>query len=202
MARERAGETEAADREDDLRLARAAGTGDGEARRRLVLRLMDRVRNAVRYVVRDDAEADDAAQSAMIEILRCVRDYRGDGPLTHWATRVAARAALAHLRRRRRESTPQEVPQASSAADPFIGSGRDDILLRRRLARCFDRLPEERRIAVVLRLVHGLTLAEIAEETDVPLNTAKDRLRVGRQELRRLVLEDPLLREVVKERLP
>ncbi|MBI5501069.1 MAG: sigma-70 family RNA polymerase sigma factor [Deltaproteobacteria bacterium] len=202
MVVERAGEGESSERDDELRLARAAGAGDAEARRALALRLMARVRNAVRYVVGGDAEAEDAAQSAMIEILRCAGDYRGAGPLAHWATRVAARVALAQRRRARGESRRREALRDVPAADGPDGPDRDDVLLRRRLLGCFDRLPEERRVTVVLHLVHGLTVAEIAEETAVPVNTAKDRLRVGRQELRRWVLEDPALREVLKGRLP
>jgi RNA polymerase sigma-70 factor (ECF subfamily) len=203
MDREDAPAGQVEDRAADVRLARAAGSGEIEARRQLVLRLLDRVRNTARYLLRDDADADDAAQSAMIEILRSAGDYRGEGPLASWASRIAARTTLAWARRRRRDDVPPEpVRQEASRAGSSVERSGDDFLLRRRLVECLDRMPVERRATVVLRLVHGLTLAEIAQETAVPLNTAKDRLRVGRQELRRLVLEDPLLRDAVKERLP
>jgi hypothetical protein len=67
--------------------------------------------------------------------------------------------ALAHLRRGRRESRRREALRDVPAVDSPAGPDRDDVLLRRRLLGCFDRLPEERRVAVVLHLVHGLTVA-------------------------------------------
>jgi len=185
---------------DETRLARAAAAGDSAARRALVDRLMDCVRNTARYVVRNDPDADDAAQIAMVQILRRIGTFRGDGPMTVWAARIAARAAVAFTRRERRlgrvDLGDGPVPHA-----PPAGFG-DGPLIRRRLVQCLDRLPADRRVTVVLRLVLGHTLKETAEQTGVPLNTAKDRLRVGREELRRAILEDPVLRDAFGEGVP
>ena len=203
MTADDAGQGRAADREADLRLARAAGAGDIAAQRDLTLRLMDAVRKVARYVVRNDADADDVAQSAMVTILRCIGEYRGDGSLARWASRIAARAAWAHVRRRQQDAAPPAFPDQSPPGESSRPErSGDGIVLQSRLVRCLDRLPSERRITVVLRLLFGMTLEEIARETGVPLNTARDRLRVGRRELRSAVLEDPVLRDAMKERFP
>ncbi|MBI5487604.1 MAG: RNA polymerase sigma factor [Deltaproteobacteria bacterium] len=184
----------------ETRLARAAAAGDPAARRALVDGLMDCVRNTSRYVLRNDPDADDAAQIAMVQILRRIGTFRGDGPLAVWAARIAVRTAVAFTRRERRLGRADLGDGPVQHAVP-AGFG-DGPLIRRRLVRCLDRLPADRRVTVVLRLVLGHTLKETAEQTGVPLNTAKDRLRVGREELRRAILEDPVLRDAFREGVP
>jgi len=194
----------AADRDADVRLAEAAASGDDGARRELALRLADRMRRTARFLLRVEADADDAAQSAMVEVLLCLRRYRGESSLEHWANRIAARTALELVRRRRRDAEREGRGEAALRSPEETTACRDepDVVLRQRLLRCLDRLPDERRATVVLRLVHGMTLEEIARETAVPRNTAKDRLRVGRQELREAVREDPILGAALQGRLP
>jgi DNA-directed RNA polymerase specialized sigma24 family protein len=67
--------------------------------------------------------------------------------------------------------------------------------LRRRLAQHLQVLPAQRRVVVLLRFVHGYSIEEIAAITETRPNTVRDRLRVGKQELRRALLEDAWLRE-------
>lgn len=186
------------ERLEDLRLAHAAAAGDAAARRLLAGRLLRRVRNVARYLTSSSADAEDAAQTAMLEILRAAGSYRGEGTLARWATRITVRTTLALAHRRRREApTDRDAPP-----QPATAARIDGPLLRQRLLRCFERLPDERREAVVLRLVVGCTLEEIADQTGVPLNTAKDRLRVGRQELRDALRTDPVLLDAVGKGLP
>ncbi|MBI5489344.1 MAG: sigma-70 family RNA polymerase sigma factor [Deltaproteobacteria bacterium] len=179
---------------DEVLLAHAAAAGDAEARRTLVLRVIDRVRNVARWITRNEADADDAAQAALIDVLRCAGDFRGDGSLASWAGRIAARTATALAERRRRDARESgPASELTAAAQGAPGGSGSTPLLRARLARCLDRLPDERRVTVALRLILGCTLDEIARETGVPVNTAKDRLRVGKQELRQAILADPIL---------
>jgi RNA polymerase sigma factor (sigma-70 family) len=67
--------------------------------------------------------------------------------------------------------------------------------LRRRLTALLSRLSPERRSAVVLHYVHGYTVEEIAEITETPANTVRDRLRVGKSLLRKYILKDSGLSE-------
>ena len=57
-------------------------------------------------------------------------------------------------------------------------------LARDRVATALARLPEERRTTLVLRLIFGHSIAEIAELTGVPSNTVRGRIRTGLKELR------------------
>jgi RNA polymerase sigma-70 factor (ECF subfamily) len=203
MSVEDAADSREADREADLRLAHAAGAGDLAAQRELAFRLMDRVRSTARYIVRNDVDADDVAQSAMVVVLHRIGEFRGEGSLARWASRIAARAAWALVRRHRQDAPPPTFGDGSLPADaPRSAQGGAGPLLQGPLVRCLDRLPPERRVTVVLRLLFGMTLEEIAQETEVPVNTARERLRIGRRELRSAALADPVLRDALKERFP
>lgn len=161
----------------------AAVAGDRAAAGALLAELLPRVRNLCRYFLRNDHDADDAAQQALIEILKSLPSYRGEGELRSWADRITARVALGMVRRRRAERG--QVGELGPALEVVRSAvPADDYLARRDVARLLDRLPEDQREAVVLHHVMGLSAPELAEELGVPFETARSRLRLGMQRLR------------------
>ncbi len=156
---------------------------DRPALEAVVARLVPRVRNLVRYLVRGDAEADDLAQEALVAIVRGLPSHRGEGTLEAWADRVAARATFAGLRRARRARLP-EGPALEALPDP--GGQPDDYAERRRAVGHLDRLPDEQRHALVLHHVLGLSIPEAAAELGAPAETVRSRLRLGMAKLRAL----------------
>lgn len=164
---------------------------------KLADRLLDRVRAFVRYLVTEDADADDLAQNAMLEILQSASTFQGRSRLERWADIITYRTVMAGLRERHRSKRVNEF-KLELAATGVAGSDRTSISsdtrdLRRRLARLLHRLSGPKRTAVVLKHVLGYTLREMSAITGAPLNTVRDRLQVGRQELRELILKDPNL---------
>ena len=73
---------------------------------------------------------------------------------------------------------------AGDDAGAASATNAEGAVLRRRLVRCLDRLPSERRETVVLRLIEGMTLEEIADVTRVGRETVKSRLRYALAKLR------------------
>jgi RNA polymerase sigma-70 factor (ECF subfamily) len=74
--------------------------------------------------------------------------------------------------------------------------------LSRELARLLGRLTKQRRVVVVLRLIHQHSITEIADMLGIPVNTVRDRLQVGRRELRKWISRDQRLRELTNRRAP
>lgn len=180
----------------DVVLAQAVGSGDHHATRVLAERLFERTRATVHYLCGGDRDADDLSQLALVEVLRSAHSFRGDCPLERWADRITVRTALRELRRRRwREKivTLCEAPLPEGQAAPDERILRR--FLRRRLAGLLAKLSEDRRTAVMLHWVHGYSVAEIAEITESPVNTVRDRLQVAKKQLRALLLKDPGLSE-------
>jgi RNA polymerase sigma-70 factor (ECF subfamily) len=165
----------------------AAANGDRKAAEAVLRQLLPRVRNLVRYLLKGDALVDDVAQNVLMEVLRSLPRFRGEGSLEAWADRICVRVTLAEARRRRSErrrradAAPEievATTRGSSAPPP------DAYLARRQAAALLDRLPPEQREAVVLHHVAGLSVPEMAEELGVPFDTAKSRLRLGVGKLR------------------
>jgi RNA polymerase sigma-70 factor, ECF subfamily len=163
----------------------AAIAGDRRALEAVVSRLLPRLRNLVRYLVRGDADADDIAQEAIVAVVRGLPSYRGNGSLESWADRVAVRETFACLRRARR-ARDRIDRSADLTAVPHPGGGPDAYAERRRTALLLDELPDEQRHAVVLHHVLGLSVPEIALEMSAPMETVRSRLRIGIGRLRAL----------------
>jgi RNA polymerase sigma-70 factor (ECF subfamily) len=171
----------------DLEVARAAATGDRTAAEQLLTRLLPRVRNLVRYLVRGDAEVDDIAQDALVAILRGLPTYRGEATLEAWGDRVVARVTFSALRRRRGEpsGTVADAPELA-----LVGEGAlDEYLARREAVKALDRLPDEQRHALVLHHVLEMSVSEIAEELGISGETIRSRLRLGKTRLRKLRMD-------------
>ncbi len=170
----------------DVVMARKASQGDRSAQAIIARRVLPRVRKVARSLAASAADADDAAQHALLEVLRSCHTFRGDASLERWAARIATRAALRHLQRERKRSTAgDEVIE--DAAD--ARSGRSGLAeeLPRGLQAYLRELPEAQRSALVLHHALGYSLDEVAELTDVSPNTVKGRLRLGLAALRKLV---------------
>ncbi|CAN0577082.1 unnamed protein product, partial [Laminaria digitata] len=184
----------------DLALAARAAQHDVAARSEVAERLFDRVRAMAGYLAGGKPCAEDFAQQALVEILLGLHTFRGESSLESWADRIAARAIMRQLRRRRtllgrfrlfaRAEEDQEVPTRRPEHD------LDDMtLIRARLAVVLGKLDEKRRVAIVLKLLHGYSIEEIAAMTNTRENTVRDRLRRGRKELRASIRRDPLLHD-------
>ncbi|HYU16635.1 MAG TPA: RNA polymerase sigma factor [Candidatus Acidoferrum sp.] len=163
----------------------AAIAGDRRALEAVVTRLLPRLRNLTRYLVRGDADADDIAQEALVAVVRGLHSFRGEGTLESWADRVAVRETFAWLRRARR-ARERIDRSADLTAVPHPEAGPDTYAERRRTALLLDELPEEQRHAVVLHHVLGLSIPEIAAEMSAPIETVRSRLRLGIGRLRAL----------------
>jgi RNA polymerase sigma-70 factor (ECF subfamily) len=168
---------------------RAAASGDRAAAHALLLGLLPRVRNLVRYLVRGDGEADDLAQEALIAIVRGLGTFRGEASLESWADRVAVRSTFAALRRQRRESAERRNAQADLQLAGPEATRPDEYADRRRAVAMLDVLPIEQRYALVMHHVLGMSVPEIARELGVPVETVRSRLRLARTRLRELGMD-------------
>jgi RNA polymerase sigma-70 factor, ECF subfamily len=186
-------------RAGDLALAQRAASGDEQARRSIAQRLFERVRTTVRYLAASHPDGDDFVQLSLLEVLRSLGTFRAETKLESWADRIVVRTALRLIKRQRRHG---EVIALFSGGEvpPKHAEGAPHHQLRRHVQSLLQRLTPERQAVVVLQLVHGYSVAEIAELTDTPINTVRDRLRIGKTQLRKFILKDPALRAYGKAR--
>lgn len=175
---------------EDLRLMQQVASGDGHAQRLLANRLVVRVRRAASAIMRGSVDADDAAQHALIEILRSAASYRGDSSVERWADRITSRSVIRFARAvRRRNQTVESGLDAEQAPAEFPEERAAEGVVRG-VDAYLAMLPESRREVLVLRHGLGHSVEEIAELTQASPNTVKDRLLAARRDLRKLIQRD------------
>ncbi|MFO0636528.1 MAG: RNA polymerase sigma factor [Nannocystaceae bacterium] len=180
---------------------RAAQAGERGAFHRVLARLAPHVLRTCRRILASEAEAEEAAQEALIVLARDLPSLREPDAAIGFAVRAASRIALRirgkHERRRDAIAQLGEREGSDEPGSPVAA------LARRRLAdRLLDvlgELPEAQAEALVLRYVGGLEPAEIAAASGVPVNTVRSRVRLAREALAKRLAGDPAL-ELVEVR--
>lgn len=174
---------------DDNQLIAAARAGDRAALDRLLRRHYDRVWRLCRRLSGNDADAQDAAQEALIAIARGLHRFDGRAAFSTWSYRVATNACLDELRRRARRPIPLHADEPTrletGPADPTRAP--DQVVERLTVDDALAQLPEEFRLAVVLRDLCDLDYAEISAVMAVPPGTVRSRIARGRARLATLM---------------
>ncbi len=179
----------AASSNESLELVSLAAQGDVSAQRRLVEQLRPRMHSISLSILGSALDAEDTTQSILIEILSSAASFRGEN-LLGWADRIAARTAIRHARQRRMRAMQCDVRDDIETFGASSNLPDLERALPKTMVEYLATLPETRRVAVVLRHVMDYSVEEIAEMTDASVNTVKDRLLHGREQLRRLIRRD------------
>ena len=166
---------------DDASLALAAASGDRGALETLLDRHADLVHAVCRRVVGNPEDALDATQEALIAIARGITRFDGRSRFTTWLYRIATNAAIDELRRRQRRPVPHDT--LPEPADRVARPGATRSTRASTVDAALASVPEEFRVAVVLRDLCDLDYAEIAEVLDVPPGTVRSRIARGRAAL-------------------
>ena len=128
-----------------------------------------------RGFVPDASAAEDLVHNVFLNLLRTRPKVR-EAPAAY-LYRAVKNAALNMQRNRARESP---MPEHETWFTHASGDREATLALQAALAE----LPQEQREAVVMRVWSGMTLEEVAEATEVPLNTAASRYRYALEKLR------------------
>lgn len=177
----------------DRALVAAAAAGDREAFDELVRRHQASIVGLIRSLTAGSADAEDITQEVFVRAWRSLARFRGDSTFRTWLHRVALNLVSTHHGRlsRLRWLFQSQSAQASGV-DPMdaLPEPRDldrDIVLRDAIDKALAALPEELRVAVVLRDVQGFDYREISQMLGVPMGTVESRIFRGRQRLRPLL---------------
>ena len=174
---------------DDGDLIRAAQNGDMSSLEILLDRHHDRIRAVCAKVVGRGADADDAAQMALISIVKNLDKYDGRAQFSTWSYRIATNAAIDELRRRKRrdaDSVDDDEQHLQLAGSGDIGEAATAKIV---INDALDQLQEDFKVPVVLRDLCGLNYDEIAEVLDIAPGTVRSRIARGRSKLADIVGE-------------
>lgn len=171
----------------DEALLAGLASGDADAIAAFVRRFQRRVFGLALGIVGDPGAAEDVAQEAFARAWRHAPAYDARrGPVAAWLLAITRNLAIDTIRLRRAEPTDPDAIVALQVPETDAGPDEraivdDDIS---RLRRAIAGLPDDQRRALVLAAFYGRTAREISDSEDVPLGTAKTRIRAAMLKLR------------------
>ena len=181
-----------ADRLPDETLLAGLGAGDADLAVAFVRRFQRVVYGVALTVTRDPVTAEDVAQQAFEQAWRHAQVYDSRrGSVRAWLTTIAHNLAIDVLRARTSAPVdPAELPALLTAVTETperLAVARDSAA---GLRRALTQLPGAQARAVAMAGIYGMTARQIAVTEDIPLGTAKTRIRDGMLKLRAALLPE------------
>ncbi|GAA3861720.1 sigma-70 family RNA polymerase sigma factor [Saccharothrix violaceirubra] len=166
--------------------ALAAGAGDRRALERFVRATQRDVWRLVAHLT-DPGRADDLAQEVYLRALRSLPAFEGRSSARTWLLSIARRTVVDHLRAAGARPAIAWSADYHQAADAASAAGRDragfeDVV---EVTVLLADLSPERREALLLTQVLGLSYAEVAEICGCPVGTIRSRVARAREDLLR-----------------
>lgn len=159
--------------------------GDRLAARALYDAHVGRVHRLAYRLTGDQQLAEEVVQDTFVRAIAHLGRFRGDCALATWLHRITVTVALnARRGSRRREERETTIDEADGDASTGLHGDGVDPILRDRLHRAIDGLPEMYRTVVVMHDFEGYSHVEIAEVLGIPVGTCRSRLFLARAQLR------------------
>lgn len=158
----------------------------------IIRRYHQRLYRTTRAILRDDAQAEEAAQDAYLQAYQRLSQFAGRAKFGAWLLRIAVNQGLMRLRSRRRYEEPDTISEDEGDrmdrfASPMSNSEQQasNAELRRLLEHSIEELSESQRTVFVLRDVEEMSTNETAEALGITEESVKIRLHRARALLRK-----------------
>lgn len=183
----------------DLELVRRYTQGEEHAFEVLLHRHKRKVWSHIFLMVRDREITEDLFQEAFIKVVNHLKEgkYNEEGKFLAWVMRIAHNLVIDHFRRNKK----MPMVRSNDEYDVFATHAQPEKNVEERLVnlqvdedvrRLITKLPPEQREVVMMRTYLGMSFKEIAEHTDVSINTALGRMRYALINMRKMVKQHGL----------
>jgi RNA polymerase sigma-70 factor (ECF subfamily) len=170
-------------RNDEAALVAEAGAGDSRAFGVLMERHLGVVVSVARRMLRDDAEAEDAAQEAFLRLWRSGATLEiGPAGIRPWLRRVVSNLCLDRVRGQGRVKVVEELPEVPEPAKQLAALESQDV--QRRVEVAMQKLPDRQRLALTLFHFEGLSQIEIGNVLGVSDEAVESLLSRARRQLK------------------
>jgi len=162
--------------------------GDINAYNELVKRYKDRLLNFVFRYFNNVEQAEDVVQDTLIKLYTHASYYKNVAKFSTWIFTIAKNNALTELRKNKRKKTDSlwtddgKFIDISTKEESLESKVQNEIAIDQ-LNKFLDEIPENFRIAVVLRDFQELSYEEISKILEIPIGTIKSRINRGRIQL-------------------
>jgi len=171
-------------------------SGNKEGIEKLINRHKNKVYTYIVLVVKNQQLAEDIFQDTFIKVIRSLIDgkYKDNGRFVSWVIRIAHNLIIDHFRKEKQINTlsnddyEADIFNSKKLSDQNI----EDVMIKEQITndvrQLIDELPEEQKQVILLRHYGGMSFKEIADQTDVSINTALGRMRYALINLRKLIV--------------
>lgn len=166
----------------------------------LIERHRRKVYNYILMMVKNQSLADDIFQETFIKVIASIErgKYAENGKFVSWVLRIAHNQIIDHFRSKKSNDmiTNDDVGYDILNQSKYSQENVEDMMIKDQIAadvrKLVEHLPFEQYEVVMLRHFMGLSFKEIAEQTNVSINTALGRMRYALINLRKLIEEKQL----------
>lgn len=182
----------------DEELVLAYIDGNNRAFDELLNRSEEKIFSYIMYMVKDEDLANDLFQETYLKVITKLQDgqYSNCGKFSWWLTRIAHNVVIDHFRSLKSEKivdAPKDNELSNLKSASVLDDNRETQLSNEQVLRdvkkLMESLPENQRDVVYMRFFQELSFKEIAEQTNVSINTSLGRMRYAIINLRKLTRE-------------
>jgi RNA polymerase sigma-70 factor (ECF subfamily) len=185
----------------DQDLVQAYIKGDQSAIETLINRHRSKVYTYIVLTIKNQQLAEDLFQETFIKVIQSLRSgkYRDNGRFLSWVIRISHNLIIDHFRKEKQmnaisnDDSDVDLFNSKKLADQNIEEIIVNNQIMSEIRLLINELPEDQREVVLLRHYGGLSFKEIAEQTNVSINTALGRMRYALINLRKLIKEKDLV---------
>jgi RNA polymerase sigma factor (sigma-70 family) len=174
--------------------------GNQSSLEELVHRHKNRIFAYILMIVKEKELAEDLFQDTFIKVINTIRSgsYKEEGKFIQWAMRIAHNLIIDHFRKSKRIPTVENRDDFDIFEKVRIPveSVEERIItdqIHKDVKKLIDYLPKEQREVLVMRHYGDMSFKDIAEVTNVSINTALGRMRYALINLRKLVEENNII---------
>lgn len=184
----------------DEELVALYSEGDNDAFDVLLLRHKNRIYSYVFYIVKDRELTEDIFQETFVKVITTIKQgrYVESGKFSSWITRIAHNLIIDHYRQEKAEN---HIPNSDMTPDVFNrkelseGNVEDSMIssqVRVDIRKLVAALPDQQKEVLVMRYYQNMSFKEIADATNVSINTALGRMRYAILNMRRMAEENKI----------
>ncbi len=177
-------------------LIRAYVKGNELAIEQLILRHKNRIYTYIYYKVKDEELAEDIFQDTFIKVINTIKKgaYNDEGKFLPWVMRIAHNLMIDHFRKNARMplvkgSEDFDIFDVLASPDKNVEQSIETSQLFKHLKVLVRNLPNDQKEVIMMRLYYNMSFKEIADMTNVSINTALGRMRYALINLRKMIDE-------------
>lgn len=180
---------------NDNELVQRFVAGDQESLEVLIIRHKSRVFSYILLIVKNQELAEDIFQETFIKVIRSLKKgkYIENGKFVSWVLRIAHNLIIDHFRKIKlngtvsNDSTDVDIFNSAKYSEDTIEDQLVNMQILSEVKDLIRELPEDQQQVIHMRHYMGLSFKEIADQTNVSINTALGRMRYALINLRKLI---------------